>query len=94
MHGNTWLRLLRREVEELVRSRNGEVYLRERQARTELSRVNRELKQLRTQIAELEKRRALLLSDLGESRGRSSPRGRAPHGDAFEISYDHRAFFR
>jgi hypothetical protein len=28
MHGNTWLRLLRREVEELVRSRNGEAYLR------------------------------------------------------------------
>jgi hypothetical protein len=29
MHGNPWLRLLRREVEELVRSRQGEQYLRE-----------------------------------------------------------------
>jgi hypothetical protein len=28
MHGNPWLRLLRREVEELVRSRQGEQYLR------------------------------------------------------------------
>jgi hypothetical protein len=65
MHGNPWLRLLRREVEELVRSRQGEQYLRERQARTELARINRELKQLRTQLATLEKRRAALLSDLG-----------------------------
>ncbi len=65
MHGNPWLRLLRREVEELVRSRRGGQYLRERQARTELARINRELKQLRTQLATLEKRRAALLSDLG-----------------------------
>jgi hypothetical protein len=65
MHGNPWLRLLRREVEELVRSRQGEQYLRERQARTELARINRELKQLRTQLATLEKRRAALLADLG-----------------------------
>jgi hypothetical protein len=64
MHGNPWLRLLRREVEELVRSGQDEQYLRERQARTELARINRELKQLRTQLAALEKRRAALLSDL------------------------------
>jgi hypothetical protein len=65
MHGNPWLRLLRREVEELVRSRQGEQYLRERQARTELARINRELKQLRTQLAALEERRGALLSNLG-----------------------------
>jgi hypothetical protein len=65
MHGNPWLRLLRREVEELVRSRQGEQYLRERQARTELARINRELKLLRTQLTALEERRASLLSDLG-----------------------------
>jgi hypothetical protein len=66
MHGNPWLRLLRREVEEFVKTRHGERYLRERQARTELVRINRELKQLRTQLAVLEERRAALLSDLGE----------------------------
>jgi hypothetical protein len=65
MHGNPWLRLLRREVEQLVRSRQGEQYLRERQARTELARINRELKQLRTQLAALEERRAALLSNFG-----------------------------
>ncbi len=64
MHGNPWLRLLRREVEDLVRTRHGERYLRERQARTELKRVNRELKQLRAQLTALEERRAALLSEL------------------------------
>jgi hypothetical protein len=66
MHGNPWLRLLRREVEDLVSARRGERYLREQQARTELKRVNRELKQLRTQLTALEERRAALLSELAE----------------------------
>jgi hypothetical protein len=66
MHGYPWLRLLRREVEDLVSTRNGDRYLRERQARTELKRVNRELKQLRTQLTALEERRAALLSELAE----------------------------
>ena len=66
MHGYPWLRLLRREVEDLVSTRHGERYLRERRARTELKRVNRELKQLRTQLTALEERRAALLSELAE----------------------------
>ena len=68
IYGNPWLRLLRREVEELVSSRHGEGYLRERQARTELKRVNRQLKQFRAQIAELEQRRSVLLAELGEQK--------------------------
>src|SRR5271163_2451689 len=64
MQGNPWLRLLRREVEDLVSARHGERYLREQQARTELKRVNRELKQLRAQIVSLEERRVALLSEL------------------------------
>lgn len=66
MYGNPWLRLLRREVEELVSARHGEAYLRERRARTELTRVNRELKQLKSQLAALEERRKVLLSELGK----------------------------
>ena len=66
MHGNPWLRLLRREVEGLVSTRHGERFLRERQARTELKRINRELKQLRAQLTALEERRAVLLSELAE----------------------------
>ena len=66
MHGNPWLRLLRSEVEDLAKTLHGERYLRERQVRTELARVGRELKQLRAQLAALEERRSLLLSELGE----------------------------
>jgi hypothetical protein len=66
MHGNPWLRLLRSEVEELAKTLHGERHLRERQARTELARINRELKQLQAQLAALEERRSVLLSELGE----------------------------
>jgi hypothetical protein len=65
IYGNPWLRLLRREVEGLVQARYGDRYLRERQARAELARVNRELKRVRTQLAALEERRSELISDLG-----------------------------
>src|ERR1017187_6902038 len=73
IQGNPWLRLLRREVEDLVSTRHGERYLRERQARTELKRVNRELKQLRAQLAALEERRVPLLSELAEQGCRPRP---------------------
>jgi predicted nuclease with TOPRIM domain len=66
MHGNPWLRLLRREVEDLVSTRHGERYLREKQARAELKQVNRELKQLRAQVARLEERRSVLLAELAD----------------------------
>ena len=44
MPGNLWLRLLRREVEALARTSRGDRYVKERQARAELARVNREIK--------------------------------------------------
>jgi hypothetical protein len=66
MHGNPWLRLLRSEVEDLAKTLHGEPYLREQRARTELARINRELKQLRAQLTTLEERRAALLFELGE----------------------------
>ena len=63
MHGNPRLRLLRREVEDLARTLHGDRDVREKRARAELARVNRELKQLRSQLAALEERRAALLSE-------------------------------
>jgi hypothetical protein len=60
MHGNPWLRLLRREVEALVRKRHGSNHLKNLQAKAELARINRELKGLKRQIADLEKRKAQL----------------------------------
>ena len=62
MHGNPWLRLLRREVEALVKEKYGANYLKDRQAKTELARINRELKRLKSQIAALEERKSKLIA--------------------------------
>jgi hypothetical protein len=66
IHGNPWLRLLRREVEELLDSTLNDRQHRQRRAKAELARVDNELKQLRGQLAALQARRAELLADLGE----------------------------
>jgi len=66
MHGNPWLRLLRREVEALVKEKHGNDYLKNRQAKTELEGINRELKRLKTLVAALEERKAKLMADLGK----------------------------
>jgi len=65
MYGNPWLRLLRREVEALVRKKHGNDYLKDRQSKAELVRINRELKRLKAQIARLEERKSELLASLG-----------------------------
>jgi hypothetical protein len=64
MYGNPWLRLLRREVETLVSKRHGANYLKDRQAQTELARINRELKRLKRQIAALEEQKSKLSAGL------------------------------
>ena len=64
MHGNPWLRLLRREVEALVKNKHGDDYLKVQQAKTELDGINRKLKQLRAQVTVLEVRKAKLTADL------------------------------
>ena len=66
MHGNPWLRLLRREVEALVRERQGANHLRELQAKMELTRINRELKRLKSQIRVLEERKSKLIAGSGK----------------------------
>src|SRR3989304_4451786 len=58
MNGNPFLRLLRREVQALVRGKHGTDYRKDQQATAELARINRELKRLRAQVEELEDRRA------------------------------------
>jgi hypothetical protein len=65
MYGNLWLRLLRREVQALVAKKHGDTYLKDRQAKTELARINRELKRLKTQIARLEERKSKLNAGIG-----------------------------
>jgi hypothetical protein len=65
MHGNPFLRLLRREVEALVERKHGNDYLKDLQTKNELTRIDCELKLLKTQIADLEERRACLLKASG-----------------------------
>lgn len=65
IHGNPFLRLIRGEVEALVRTRRGNTYLKDRHAKTELARINRELRRLKTEVAALERRRAQLIAELG-----------------------------
>src|SRR5450759_4864265 len=48
VHGNPWLRLLRTEVEALVKTTRGDDYLKERQTKTALAQIDRELNGLRT----------------------------------------------
>ena len=62
MHGNPWLRLLRKEVEALVEQRHGNKYLRDRHTNVELARINRELKRLKSHIAALEERKSKLIA--------------------------------
>ena len=66
IHGNPFLRLLRREVEVLVKQKHGGRYLKTQQAKTELAQINRELRQLKARVAELEERKAELTADLGK----------------------------
>ena len=66
MHGNPWLRLLRREVQALVKKRHGDDYLKHQQVKTELGGINRELKRLKTQVAVLEQRKAKLMAEPGK----------------------------
>jgi hypothetical protein len=65
-HGNPFLRLLRREVEALVKNKHGVDFLKERQTNTELAQINRELKRLKLQLAALEKRRSQLVAAIGK----------------------------
>jgi hypothetical protein len=66
MYGNPWFRLLRREVEALVKKEHGDDYLRDQQAQTELAGINRELKRLKMQVDVLERRKSKLKADLGK----------------------------
>ena len=65
IYGNPWLRLLRREVEAFVKKAQGASYLLDRQTKTELARINRELKRLKAEMAALEERKSKLLARSG-----------------------------
>ena len=51
-------------MEALGTKKHGDTYLKDQQAKTELARINRELKRLKTQIAVLEERKSKLIVGL------------------------------
>ncbi|MBI3923970.1 MAG: hypothetical protein HY319_00365 [Armatimonadetes bacterium] len=65
IHGNPFLRLLRREVEAFVSNEHGDGYLKEQRTKAELACIDRDLKRLRKQMVVLEERKAALLAGAG-----------------------------
>lgn len=64
MHGNPWFRLLRHEVESLVRDKSGPDYLHKKKLQTELANLNSEARKLTTRLKAIERRRAELMKEL------------------------------
>ena len=64
LYGNPCLKLLRNEVEDLVNAKYGIDYLKTKNTKNELSKVNTEIRSLKRKISQLEKRKEELLEIL------------------------------
>jgi hypothetical protein len=64
MHGNPWYRLLRHEVEALVRDKNGQDHLHKKKLQKELADLSKEARKLTTRLKAIERRRAELMKEL------------------------------
>jgi len=66
MHGNPWYRLLRHEIESVVRDKSGQDNLHKKKFQKELAELNKEAKKLTTRLKAIERRRAELMEELGD----------------------------
>ena len=64
MHGNPWFRLLRHEVEALVRDKSGLDHLHKKKVQKELTDITKEARKLTTRLKAIERRRAELMKEL------------------------------
>ena len=64
IHGNPYLRLLRKEVEALVTSIHGPNYLAHQKLQTELKSVKSQMRSLKTKTKVFEKRKSELMNEL------------------------------
>src|SRR5579872_6551370 len=64
MHGNSWYRLLRHEVEALVRDKSGLDHLTKKKLQKELADLNTEARKLTSRLRAIERRRAELMKGL------------------------------
>ncbi len=65
MHGNPWFRLLRHEVEALVREKGGPGHLHKKKLQKELADLDKEARKIKTRLKAIERRRADLVAELG-----------------------------
>ena len=66
IHGNPYLRLLRHEVESLVRDKSGQDHLHKKKLQKELADINKEARKLKTRLKVIERRRAELTEELDD----------------------------
>lgn len=64
MHGNPWFRLLRHEVEALVRDKSGVDSLHKKKLQKELADLTKEARKLTARLKAIERRRAELMKEL------------------------------
>ena len=64
-HGNPWFRLLRQEVEALVREKSGKDGLHKKKLQKELADLKKEARKIKSRLKAIEKRRAELMEELG-----------------------------
>jgi hypothetical protein len=64
MHGNPWFRLLRHEVESLVRNKGGLDHLHKKKLEKELADLNKEARKITTRLKAIERRQTELKKEL------------------------------
>ena len=64
MHRNPWYRLLRYEVESLVRDKSGQDHLNKKKLQKELADLKTEARKITTRMKAIERRRAELMKEL------------------------------
>jgi septal ring factor EnvC (AmiA/AmiB activator) len=64
MHGNPWLRLLRHEVEALVKEKSGQDHLRQKKLQKELADLDKEARKIKSRLKAIERRRTALMEEL------------------------------
>ena len=64
MHGNPWFRLLRHEVEALVKEKCGRGGLQKKKLQKELADLDKEARTIKTRLKAIQRRRAKLMEEL------------------------------
>jgi predicted nuclease with TOPRIM domain len=64
MHSNPWFRLLRHEVEALVKEKGGQNHLNQKKLQKELADLDKEARKIKSRLKVIERRRAELTEEL------------------------------